>query len=231
MLACTVAVRADQTPAPASNAPSGAPMLEKYKAWIGWTLGEAGINSVVLFGTAPASPKTPDQRVNIVVQRTLDAGSIAFLGPDNKRIYELGFDRCGNWVKRGASETEQTAKAEGSPPDVTASEIALFTNSFADYPSRDLGPAEGADGIETVVVSPPFGAPILVAIARDTGQLVVGIVKGSSQRLAGRGLLRFEPPKNITSSWLINKGPATIEFTKVQLNGPTTIVPRTCTAK
>jgi hypothetical protein len=229
VLFCATGAGADESPAPAASAQSAAAALAKYKSWIGWTLGEDGVTSVVINGTAPASAKT-EQRVNIVVQRTLDAGSIAFFN-GNARVYELGFDKCGNWVKRGASETEQVAKLEGTPPEVTASEIALFTNSFANFPAQEMGTLGSAGDVDDVLVQSPFGAPIRVAIARDTGQLMISAVKGSKQVLYARGLLRFAPPRNLTSTWRIGAGPATIEFTKVTLNGPTSIVPRTCSKK
>jgi hypothetical protein len=170
LLLCAAATVA-LLPTAAFADPSGDAVLAKYRAFVGWTLGDTGTRSLRITGQIADLNSFDD---------ICEHGKFAQfdIGSKSGRSFLVASDLGSVWVSH--------AGVANNLPDQIAkdalTENLLLCNDFANYPSTlvstiDSGTNSKA-GYSVVVVQPPNAPAIIISINNDTGEPTSFVING-----------------------------------------------------
>jgi hypothetical protein len=159
-------------PTAAAADSNGDAVLAKYRAYVGWTLGDTGTQSLRITG-------------QIADLNSFDAicehGKFASfdIGSKSGRSFLVASDQSSVWISHAGV-------ANTFPDDVAKdvlTENLLLCNDFASYPSTIVSTIDSAGtnsktGYSVVAVQPPNTPAILISINNDTGEPTSFVING-----------------------------------------------------
>jgi hypothetical protein len=159
-------------PSAALSDSDGDAVMAKYKAYVGWTLGDAGTQSLRITGQI-ADLNSFDE--------TCEHGRFAQfdIGSTSGRPFLVASDQGSVWISHAGTANnlpDQIAKD-------ALTESLLLCNDFADYPSTIVSTIDSAGtnskaGYSVVAVQPPNTPAIIISINNDTGEPTSFVING-----------------------------------------------------
>jgi hypothetical protein len=188
--------------------------LAKYRAFIGWTLGDSTTQAIRIAGRE-ADLSTFDE---ICEPKRFAQFNV---GIQSGRAFLVATDSNSVWVSHDGN-------AKTLPDQLAADELTqslLLCNAFADYPATlishvDAQGTNSKSGYSIVLVQPPKAPPLILSINMDTGELTSVVVQDTATYKPA-GLKSIDAHKKIYTRWereLPDNSTADMTISQIQLN-------------
>jgi hypothetical protein len=193
---------------------SGEAILAKYRAFMGWTLGDPGSRSMRIAGQIADQSRFDE---------ICEPGRFAQfnIGLASGRPFLVAGDQGSVWVSHdGVPHYMPSTMAQDS-----ITETLLLCNAFAAYPSTivsevALAGTNSKSGYAVVAVQPPNTAAIILSINKDTGEPTSFVINGIATYTPA-DLRPIDSKRRIYTRWKrLLPGGTTADMTisKLQLN-------------